>query len=74
MRITAPFIAWTAAAILAAGIGLAVLIGPAATPAHADAKCAATCNVSHDQCMKASNDRYTCDSQRNQCLKSCSGG
>jgi len=47
---------------------------PTARPAHADAKCAAACNSANDACMKSSNDRYKCLSQRNQCLKSCGGG
>ena len=52
----------------------AALIRSGSGPAHADAKCAATCNATHDQCLASTNDRYTCDSQRNQCLKSCGAG
>ncbi len=65
--------------MVAAGAVLAVLagstlLGSGPTPARADDQCAATCNTTHDQCMASTNDRYTCDSQRNQCLKTCSGG
>jgi len=67
-------IAWSAGVLMAATLTAVALIGSSATPAHADAKCAAACNANHDQCMKSSNDRYSCDSQRNQCLKQCYGG
>jgi hypothetical protein len=74
MRMSAPMIAWMATALVAAGFAAMVYLGAGATPARADAACAAACNTAHDQCMKASNDRYNCDSRRNQCLKSCGGG
>lgn len=59
-----------AAALLAAAAG-GVLVRTGSTVAHAAEQCAATCNTAYDQCMKTTNDRYTCDSQRNQCLKAC---
>jgi len=74
MRINRPFIAWTAAALVAAGIGLAALLGSGATPAHADAQCAAKCNAAHGECMKPYPDRAKCDTERNICLKACGGG
>ena len=68
---------WIVLAIL--GTALAAMAGvsllnTASTVAHADDKCAATCNATHDQCMASTHDNYTCDTQRNQCLKTCSGG
>jgi len=55
-------------------IGLAIYFYTTSRDAHANAHCAATCNTQHDQCLAKTNDRYTCDSQRNMCLKSCGGG
>ncbi len=60
-----------AAGAVAAAIAAQTMVGGAITSARADNQCAATCNAAHDQCMKTTNDRYTCDSQRNQCLKTC---
>lgn len=62
-----------AGTFLAATAGVS-LINTASRVAHADDKCAATCNSTHDQCLASTNDRYSCDSKRNQCLKTCSGG
>ena len=55
-------------------LALAALLHSTSTPAHADAKCAASCNTAHDQCLAKTNDRYTCDSLRLQCLRTCGGG
>lgn len=60
--------------ILALSLGMGwIAFADPPRPAHADAKCAATCNTTHDACLISSNDRYKCDSERNQCLRSCSG-
>lgn len=55
-------------------IGLALYLYSTSREAHANALCAATCNTQHDQCLAKTNDRYTCDSLRISCLKSCAGG
>jgi hypothetical protein len=63
--------AWLLAGALAIGC---LAIGGVTSRAIADAQCAAKCNAQHDQCLASTNDRYGCDSKRNQCLKSCGGG
>lgn len=55
-------------------IGLALFLYSTTREARADAKCAAACNAAHGQCLAKTNDRYSCDSQRNICLKSCTPG
>ena len=74
MRRSIRLIALTATALVMTAVAVAALLGTEATVARADAKCATACNATHDQCMKASSDSYTCDNQRNQCLKKCVGG
>jgi hypothetical protein len=58
------------ACIVATALAVA---GGFSAPAFADAACAAGCNSAHDQCMKSSHDNLSCDSQRNQCLRTCGG-
>ena len=71
MSMTRRWMLVAAAGAVAAAIAGQTLSGGSVTPARADNQCAATCNEKHDQCMKTTNDRYTCDGARNQCLKTC---
>ena len=74
MSTTRRWIILAVAGTLLAVAASASLINNTSTAAHADDKCAATCNTKHDQCMASTNDSYACDTKRNQCLKICSGG
>ena len=74
MRITAPSLAWLAAALLAAALASGVLLNTGSDVARADDKCAAQCNAARDQCMASTHDSDACNIQRNQCLKKCYGG
>lgn len=50
---------------------LAMTLGVASVPAHADSTCSNSCKAAYGSCYKSSQDRARCQSQLQRCLEAC---